>query len=80
VTPDPATQPSRPARIVESIEEAADLTRRGTNVVLVVSPDAEDPEAGVYPTGGPGRLALMVGRIDDPAVRAAAREMAGELF
>jgi hypothetical protein len=46
-------------------------------VVLVVSPDAD---AVVYPTGGPGRLALMIGPIDDPAVMAAAREMAEELF
>ena len=54
VTPDThETQPRRPARIVESIEEAADLTRQGTNVVLVVSPDAEDPEAGVYPDWRP---------------------------
>lgn len=46
-------------------------------MVLVVDPDAE---AVPHPIGGPGRMAVMVGRLDDPAVRAAALEMAGELF
>lgn len=68
---------SPPARIVASIEAAADLLRQGTNVVLVLDPDA-GPVVG--PPDGPGRLALMLGRVDDPAVMAAAREMLAELF
>jgi hypothetical protein len=69
--------PPRRARVVDRVDEADRLTRQGVNVVLVV-----DPVAGavVHPTGGPGRLAVMVGRLDDPAVRAAALEMAAELF
>ncbi len=51
--------------------------RAGDDVVLVVDPDAG---SGGAPDGGPGRLAVMVGRLEDPAVRAAAREMAAELF
>ena len=51
--------------------------RQGTNVVLVIAPNAG---AVALPTDGPGRLAVMVGPIDDPAVTAAAREMAAELF
>jgi hypothetical protein len=65
------------ARVVDRVDEADRLTRQGVNVVLVV-----DPVAGAVarPIGGPGRLAVMVGRLDDPAVRAAALEMAAELF
>jgi hypothetical protein len=66
-----------PARIVDSCDEAAELVRQGTNVVLVIAPNAGDT---TRPTDGPGRLAVMVGLIDDPAVRAAALEMASELF
>jgi hypothetical protein len=63
--------------VVFSPEEAADLMRRGTNVVLVLDPNAAP---AVCPTGGPGRVAVMVGDSADPAVRAAAREMVAELF
>jgi hypothetical protein len=63
--------------VVTTIEEAAELVRLGTNVVLVLDPDSATV---VGPTDGPGRLAIMVGRIDDPAVMAAAREMGAELF
>jgi hypothetical protein len=66
-----------PARIVDSREEAAELVRQGTNVVLVLAPNAAEM---TRPTDGPGRLAIMVGLIDDPAVMAAALEMAAELF
>jgi hypothetical protein len=72
-----APHPRPPARVVDSLEEAADLVRQGTNVVLVTDRDAA---AVRYAAGGPGRLALMVGPIDDPAVMAAALEMAAELF
>jgi len=66
-----------PARVVDRVEEAVRLVRQGTNVVLVVDPDV-GPIPGL--AGGPGRLAVMVGRLDDPTVRAAATEMAAELF
>lgn len=71
-----------PARVVDSREEAAELVRQGSNVVLVIAPNAGDPNAGemTRPTDGSGRLAVMVGLIDDPAVMAAALEMAAELF
>jgi hypothetical protein len=46
-------------------------------VVLVTDRDAE---AILCAADGPGRLALMVGTADDPAVMAAAEEMAAELF
>jgi hypothetical protein len=77
VTANRAPHPRRPARVVLDIEEAADLVRQGTNVVLVTDRDTETAE---YAAGGPGRLALMVGPIDDLAVIAAAQEMAAELF
>ena len=77
MTAERTPHPRLPARVVDRAEEAADLMRQGTNVVLLTDPNAESV---VYPTGGPGRLALMVGRIDDPAAMAAAREMAAELF
>ena len=69
--------PASPARVVDSRDEAAELVRQGTNVVLVIAPNAGDM---TRPTDGPGRLAVMVGLIDDPAVMAAALEMAAELF
>jgi hypothetical protein len=65
------------AVIVDRAEEAAVLMAKGTNVVLVVDAGA-DPVA--LPAAGPGRVAVMVGRLDDAAVRAAAEEMAAELF
>ncbi len=70
-------RPRPPAQVVDRIEEAARLIQHGTNVVLVVDPEAA-AVAGF--TRGPGRLAVMVGRLDDPGVRAAAVEMAAELF
>ena len=69
--------PPPSARVVASVEEAAELVQQGVNVVLVLDPGAG---AVVGPTGGPGRVALLVGDTDDPAVMAAAREMAAELF
>jgi hypothetical protein len=77
VTANRAPEPRPPAPVVHRVQEAADLIRQGTHVVLVTD---RDDGTSVYPTGGPGRLALMVGPIDDPAVMAAAREMAAELF
>jgi hypothetical protein len=68
--------PIEGAIIVDRVEKAAVLMEQGTNVVLVVDADA----APVRPAAGPGRLAVMVGRLDDPTVRAAAEEMAAELF
>jgi hypothetical protein len=62
---------------VDDAATAADLLVRGVNVVLVVDPDA-CPVA--LPEEGPGRLALMMGRLTDPGVRAAAQAMAAELF
>ena len=76
--PDPLVpDPLVTAVIVDGVEEAAVLMATGTNVVLVVDAGA-DPVT--LPTAGPGRLAVMAGRLDDPAVRAAAEEMAAELF
>jgi hypothetical protein len=70
------TPPPGP-RIVDRVEEAAELMTQGTDVVLVL-----DPGVGhiTLPSGPPGRLAVLVGRLDEPAVRAAAEEMAAELF
>jgi hypothetical protein len=71
-----------PVRVVDNSEDAADLIQQGMNVVLVVDRDAGEPNAGevVRLAGGSGRLAVMVGRSGDPAVMAAALEMAAELF
>ncbi len=77
VTADRAWDLGPPARVVDQVGEAADLIRRGVDVVLVTGPNAA---AVGYPTEGPGRLALIVGPVDDPAVVEAAREMAAELF
>ena len=77
VTADRARYPGPPARVVDQVDEAADLIRQGINVVLVTDPNTA---AVGYPTGGPGRLALMAGPMDDPAVVEAARQMAAELF
>lgn len=69
----------RGAAIVDSAEEATRLLDRGQNVVLLVDPDAAQV---VWPAGGrgAGRLAVLVGRPDDPVARAAAAAMAAELF
>ena len=63
--------------IVDRAQVAAELARQGTDVVLVIEPDA-----GYVPTlgGGPGRVAVLIGRLEDPIVRSAAEEMAAELF
>jgi hypothetical protein len=63
--------------VVDDVTAAAALVARGVNVVVVVDPDA-DPVR--LPPAGPGRVALMVGRLADPEVRAAAEAMAAELF
>ncbi len=63
--------------IVDRASVAVELARQGTDVVLVV-----DPDANYVPTesGGSGRVAVLVGRLEDPDARAAAEEMAAELF
>jgi hypothetical protein len=40
------------------------------------------PDAGYVPAlgSGPGRVAVLIGRLEDPIVRSAAEEMAAELF
>jgi hypothetical protein len=56
---------------------AGELLAEGVNVVLVA-----DPACGevVLPAPGPGRLAVLVGSLDDPVVAAAAAAMGSELF
>ncbi len=73
----PSPPPLPPARIVGGVAEAAELISEGTDVVLLLDPDAGPV---TLPSGGPGRLAILVGRPDDSAVRAAAEEMVAELF
>jgi hypothetical protein len=63
--------------IVERVADAAEWLQRGRDVVLLVEPDGGQV---VWPAGGPGRMALFVGSLDEPATRAAAATMAGELF
>jgi hypothetical protein len=63
--------------VVDDVVAAARLIAAGQNVVLVVDPDGDQV---AWPSGGPGRLAVLVGSVDDPAVRAAAEVMAAELF
>ncbi|HET6875037.1 MAG TPA: hypothetical protein VFH70_09675 [Acidimicrobiales bacterium] len=55
-------------------EEARLWVSAGHRVVLVVAPDG----AVVQPI--PARMAVMVGDLSDPVVRAAAEEMAAELY
>jgi hypothetical protein len=55
-------------------EEARRWVAAGHRVVLVVASDA----TVLRPI--PARMALMVGDLSDPAVRAAAEEMAAELY
>ncbi|HLH46938.1 MAG TPA: hypothetical protein VKV25_07250 [Acidimicrobiales bacterium] len=57
-------------------DEARRLLAAGVHVALVLPAGETAPEAGA----GPGRLAVLVGDPADPAVAAAADEMAGELF
>jgi hypothetical protein len=63
--------------IVDRDSLAADLVQQGTDIVLVI-----DPDAAYVPVSrrGPGRVAVLIGRLDDPGVRSAAEEMAAELF
>jgi hypothetical protein len=65
------------ASVVEDQAEAARLVRDGERVVLILDPAAGP--LGEWPEG-PGRLALLVGTPGDPEVRAAAAEMAAELW
>jgi hypothetical protein len=63
--------------VVDDVAAALELLAGGINVVLVMDP-GRGQEA--LPPDGPGRLAVLVGRAADPEVRAAAEEMAAELF
>jgi hypothetical protein len=63
--------------VVDDQEEATRLVAEGRSVVLLVDVDA--PPIGPVPEG-PGRLALFVGVLSDPASWDAARAMAQELF
>jgi hypothetical protein len=67
---------SAPVVVVDAAAAAA-LVARGINVVLVIDPAGAD---SVPEPDGPGRLAVLVGAPDDPAVRAVAEAMAAELF
>jgi hypothetical protein len=71
--------PAGPPRgsVVDTAAEADRLVRQGQNVVLLVDPGADQV---IRPRRAEGRLALFVGEVGDPAVRAAAAVMAGELF
>jgi hypothetical protein len=60
--------------VVDDPAEAIRLVALGQCVVLVV----ESPPVPIVE--GPGRLAILVGPLDQPATWAAAREMAAELF
>jgi hypothetical protein len=63
--------------VVDEVKEVGALVRGGVDVVLLV-----DPAAGhvSLPAGGPGRVAVLIGRLDDEAARSAAAQMAAELF
>jgi hypothetical protein len=67
--------------VVEDPAVAAALVAAGSRVVLMIDPDSPDQDSPrtVWPEG-PGRLAVFLGRPDDPAARSAAAEMAKELF
>jgi hypothetical protein len=60
--------------ITDDLSKATEALADRQMVVLVAA------TAVVAPDPGAGRLAHMVGDPDDPAVRAAAEEMEGELF
>lgn len=62
--------------VVDDLPEALRLVASGENVVLVL---AEGVDPGPLPVG-PGRVAVMVGDIRDPATRDAADAMHAELF
>jgi hypothetical protein len=63
--------------VVDDPDEAKRLLRVGLDVVLLLDVGAPSLGLGV---GGPGRLAVLVGPISDPASWDAARAMARELF
>jgi hypothetical protein len=63
--------------VVGQVAAATSLLARGIDVVLVVPPDGDHE---CLPATGPGRLAVFVGRLEDPAVWEAAEAMAAELF
>lgn len=63
--------------VVDQASAAFRLAQQGASVLLVVDPD-DDYVA--LPATGSGRLAVMVGHLDDVGVRSAAEEMAKELF
>jgi hypothetical protein len=63
--------------VVGDPQEAARLIAEGRSVVLIVEEETT-PVAGWG--AGPGRLALLVGSLADPAAWAAGRAMAAELF
>lgn len=62
--------------VVDDVEVARALAAAGERVVVVVAPEALP--VGELPL--PGRMAVMVGQTDDPAVRLAAAAMDAELF
>jgi hypothetical protein len=63
--------------VVDDVAAAAEFLACGINVVLVLDPGGDQV---ALPADGPGRLAVLVGRIADPLVLVAAEEMAAELF
>jgi len=65
--------------VVDDPSEAAQLAGEGRNVVLVIG-EGELPGGPDVTGPGRGRVAVFVGSRDDPAVWAAARAMAEELF
>ena len=62
--------------VVDEVDAAVEMVASGANVVLVI---AEGNDPGPLPEG-PGRLAVMVGDLSDPATRMAAEAMHAELF
>ena len=70
----PATVPEV---VVDDVEAALGRLAAGESVVLVLEPGS--PPIGEV-RQGPGRLAVIVGSLSDPAVRDAAAAMDAELF
>lgn len=65
--------------VVDDSAEAARLAGEGRDVVLVVG-EGEPPVPLDASHPGGGRIAVLVGSRDDPAVWVAARAMSEELF
>jgi hypothetical protein len=63
--------------VVDGVEEALRRARSGRAVVLIVAPHAGPV---LVEDAGPGRIAVFVGPLDDPATWDAAEAMATELF